>query len=210
MAQNLDELPGLPADQALIRPFSSPVKPTGHIAILDGNLAPDGAVGRITGGEGGTFEGPARCFDTEEALLRVLATDAASLDGCVLVVRFQGPTGGPGMRKMLSPTSAVMGAGLGQRVALVTDGRFAGSSSGFTIGHVAPEAQAGGPIALLRDGDVVTIDAASLRISCAVPEGEMAARRSSWQAPGLKYTRGAMYRYIKTVAPAPMGCVTDE
>jgi dihydroxy-acid dehydratase len=210
MAQNLEELPGLTAGQALIRPFSSPVKSTGHIAILDGNLAPDGAVGRITGGEGGTFVGPARCFDTEEALLSVLATDAASLDGCVLVVRFQGPTGGPGMRKMLSPTSAVMGAGLGQRVALVTDGRFAGSSSGFTIGHVAPEAQAGGPIALLRDGDKVTIDAASLRISCAVPEAEMASRKSSWEAPGLKYTRGAMYRYCKTVAPASMGCVTDE
>lgn len=210
IAENLAALPGLTPGQEVIGTFERPVKPTGHIAILEGNLAPEGAVGKITGKEGTRFEGPARCFDAEEEMMAAVAADHESLKGCVIVIRFEGPKGGPGMKEMLNPTSIVMGVGLGQDVALITDGRFSGGSHGFCVGHVAPEAQVGGPIGLVRDGDVITIDASTLEISVAVSDAEMASRRDAFVAPPLKYTRGTMHRYIKTVSSAQYGCVTDE
>merc|ERR1719502_1149393 len=194
MAENLAELPGLKAGQEIIQPFSRPVKSTGHIAILEGNLAPEGAVGKITGKEGTRFEGPAKCFDAEEDLMAAVAADHNQLRGCVIVIRYEGPKGGPGMKEMLNPTSVVMGAGLGKEVALITDGRFSGGSHGFCVGHVAPEAQVGGPIGLVRDGDVITIDADNLSISVDVSDEEMAQRRAAWVAPPFKYTRGTMGR----------------
>ena len=210
IAENLAELPGLKEGQEIIFPFSKPVKPTGHIAILEGNLAPEGAVGKITGKEGTRFSGPARCFDAEEDLMAAVAEDHMSLKGSVIVIRYEGPKGGPGMKEMLNPTSVIMGCGLGKDVALMTDGRFSGGSHGFCVGHVAPEAQVGGPIALVKDGDVITIDADSLAITVDITDEEMDARRKAWVAPPFKYTRGTMYRYIKTVSSAQKGCVTDE
>jgi len=210
IAENLADLPGLTPGQDVIRTVQNPIKPTGHIAILEGSLAPEGAVGKITGKEGMRFQGPARCFDAEEDMMAAVLEDHDSLRGSVIIIRYEGPTGGPGMKEMLNPTSVVMGAGLGKEVALITDGRFSGGSHGFCVGHVAPEAQTGGPIALVRDGDIVTIDAETLRIDVDVSEAEMAARRAAWQAPPYKYTRGTMYRYIKTVSSAQKGCVTDE
>ena len=210
MAENLASLPPLTPGQTVIGTFDKPVKSTGHIAILQGNLAPEGAVGKITGKEGTRFEGPARCFDAEEDMMAAVLEDHASLKGCVIIIRYEGPKGGPGMKEMLNPTSVVMGAGLGQDVALITDGRFSGGSHGFCVGHVSPEAQVGGPIGLVRDGDIVTIDADKLEISVAVSDAEMAARKEAWEMPPYKYTRGTMYRYIKTVSSAQKGCVTDE
>lgn len=210
MAENLAELPGLTEGQDVIYTFEKPVKATGHIAILEGNLAPEGAVGKITGKEGTRFEGPARCFDAEEDMMDAVASDPQSLKGSVIVIRYEGPKGGPGMKEMLNPTSIVMGAGLGQDVALITDGRFSGGSHGFCVGHVSPEAQVGGPIGLVKDGDVITIDADTLELSVAISDAEMQARRDAFTAPPFKYTRGTMYRYIKTVASAQLGCVTDE
>ena len=163
--RELDELPGLQPGQDVIGTFDKPVKPTGHIAVLQGNLAPGFAVGKITGKEGTRFGGPARCFDEEEAMMAAVAADHNALRGCVIVIRYEGPKGGPGMKELLNPTSVVMGAGLGQDVALITDGRFSGGSHGFCVGHVAPEAQEGGAIALVRDGDVITIDVSTGRIS---------------------------------------------
>ena len=210
MAENLAALPDLTPGQDVIGTFQNPVKPTGHIAILEGNLAPEGAVGKITGKEGTRFSGPARCFDAEEDLMAAVTTDHNSLRGCVVVIRYEGPKGGPGMKEMLNPTSVIMGAGLGKEVALITDGRFSGGSHGFCVGHVAPEAQVGGPIALVQDGDVITIDANDLSISVDVNDADMAKRRAAWEMPPYKYTRGTMYRYIKTVSSAQLGCVTDE
>merc|ERR1719424_2519601 len=210
MAQNLAELPGLEAGQDVIGTFANPVKPTGHIAILEGSLAPEGAVGKITGKEGTRFQGPAMCFDAEEDLMAQVVKDHESLRGKVIVIRYEGPKGGPGMKEMLSPTSMVMGAGLGQDVALITDGRFSGGSHGFCVGHVAPEAQVGGPIGMVKDGDIITIDAENLEISVDVDEEEMQRRREAWVMPPFKYTRGTMMRYIRTVASAQKGCVTDE
>ena len=210
LAENLEALPGLAAGQDVIGTVAAPIKPTGHLAILSGNLAPEGAVGKITGKEGTRFVGPARCFDAEEDMMAAVTADRASLRGCVIVIRYEGPKGGPGMKEMLNPTSVVMGAGLAHDVALVTDGRFSGGSHGFCVGHVTPEAQVGGPIALLHDGDEVTIDAETLAISVALSEAELAARRAAWVEPPLKYTRGTLHRYIKTVASASHGCVTDE
>jgi len=210
MAENLAELPGLEAGQDVIGTFANPVKATGHIAILEGSLAPECAVGKITGKEGTRFQGPAMCFDAEEDLMAQVVKDHESLRGKVIVIRYEGPKGGPGMKEMLSPTSMVMGAGLGQDVALITDGRFSGGSHGFCVGHVAPEAQVGGPIAMVQDGDIITIDATTLAIDVDIPEAEMARRKAAWVAPPYKYTRGTMYRYIKTVSSAQKGCVTDE
>jgi len=210
MAENLASLPGLTPGQDVIGTFEKPVKATGHLAILEGNLAPEGAVGKITGKEGTVFVGPARCFDAEEDMMAAVASDHMSLKGCVIVIRYEGPKGGPGMKEMLNPTSVVMGAGLGKDVALITDGRFSGGSHGFCVGHVAPEAQVGGPIALVNDGDVITIDAEKLEISVDVPDDEMAKRRAAFVAPPFKYTRGTMHRYIKCVSSAQLGCVTDE
>jgi dihydroxy-acid dehydratase len=210
MAENLAELPGLAAGQDVIGTFEAPIKPTGHIAILQGNLAPEGAVGKITGKEGTKFVGPARCFDQEEDMMAAVLADHNSFKGSVIVIRYEGPKGGPGMKEMLNPTSVVMGAGLGQDVALITDGRFSGGSHGFCVGHVAPEAQVGGPIGLVKDGDMITIDADTLSISVDISDAEMEARRAAFVAPPFKYTRGTMYRYIKTVSSAQKGCVTDE
>jgi len=210
VAENIADLPDFTAGQDVIGTFEKPIKATGHIAILEGNLAPECAVGKITGKEGLRFSGPARCFDCEEDLMEGLAKDHESFRGSVIVIRYEGPKGGPGMKEMLNPTAMVMGCGLGQDVALITDGRFSGGSHGFCVGHVAPEAQVGGPIALVRDGDVITIDAEDLSITVGLSDAEMAERKKAWVAPPYKYTRGTMYRYIKTVSSAKQGCVTDE
>ena len=209
VAENLANVPGLAEGQQIIRPLEEPIKATGHIQILRGNLAPEGAVAKITGKEGERFSGPARVYDSEEDMLAGL--EAGQIQkGDVVIIRYEGPKGGPGMPEMLTPTSAIMGAGLGKDVALLTDGRFSGGSHGFIVGHVAPEAQEGGPIALVRDGDLVTIDAAARTMDVNVPADEMAARRAAWTAPPLKATRGTLYKYIKLVRSASEGCVTDS
>jgi dihydroxy-acid dehydratase len=209
LAENLAELPGLAAGQSVIRPWEDPIKPTGHIEILRGSLAPQGAVAKITGKEGLSFSGPAQVFDSEEEMLAA-AERAEIRKGSVVVIRYEGPKGGPGMPEMLTPTSVIMGAGLGPHVALLTDGRFSGGSHGFIIGHVTPEAQEGGPIALVRDGDRITIDAKKRALELEVAPAELARRRAAWSAPPLKATRGVLARYIRTVRPASEGCVTDE
>ena len=209
VADNLRDVPGLRHGQEVIHPLEAPIKETGHIRILRGNLAPGGAVAKITGKEGLMFTGPARVFDAEEEMLRALERHEIS-KGDVVVIRYEGPKGGPGMPEMLTPTSALMGAGLGGDVALLTDGRFSGGSHGFLIGHIVPEAQEGGPIALLQDGDIITIDAKTNRIEVAVDDAELARRRAQWTMPPYKATRGTLYKYIKNVKNASEGCVTDE
>ncbi len=209
LAENLADLPGLKAGQTIVHPITEPIKATGHIQILFGNLAPEGSVAKITGKEGLKFSGPARCYDSEEAML--LALEEKKIQkGDVIIIRYEGPKGGPGMPEMLTPTSAIMGAGLGSDVALLTDGRFSGGSHGFIVGHVTPEAQEGGPLALVRDGDHVTLDAETNRLDVSVSDDEMAKRRATWVAPPLKATRGTLYKYIKNVKSASLGCVTDE
>ncbi|MCR4332694.1 MAG: dihydroxy-acid dehydratase, partial [Sulfuricaulis sp.] len=209
IAENLAALPGLKAGQDVIMPLERPIKPTGHIQILKGNLAPGGSVAKITGKEGLRFSGPARVYDCEEDMLKGLERGEIK-KGDVVIIRYEGPKGGPGMPEMLTPTSAIMGAGLGKDVALITDGRFSGGSHGFIIGHVVPEAQEGGPIALLRDGDVITMDAARNELSVAVSDAEMTKRKAAWKVPPYKATRGTLYKYIKSVKNASEGCVTDE
>ena len=209
LAENLAASKGLAAGQKIIRPVEDPLKKTGHITILHGNLAPDSAVAKITGKEGSRFRGPARVFDSEEAMLAALEHGAIKR-GDVVIIRYEGPKGGPGMPEMLTPTSALVGAGLGNDVALITDGRFSGGSHGFIVGHVVPEAQDGGPIALVRDGDVVVIDAETASIDAEVSAEEFARRKAEWKAPPLKVTRGILAKYIRCVAPASRGCVTDE
>lgn len=207
--ENLRDLPGLKSDQKVIRALDHPIKPTGHIQILRGNLAPDGAVAKITGKEGSTFSGIANVFDSEEEMVAALEQNKIS-KGDVVVIRFEGPKGGPGMPEMLTPTSAIVGAGLGNDVALLTDGRFSGGSHGFIVGHITPEAQEGGPIALLRNGDRITIDSTNNRLDVDLGDEELAARMNTWTAPPLKAKRGTLYKYIKNVKPASLGCVTDE
>jgi dihydroxy-acid dehydratase len=209
LAENLEQLPDLSAGQQIIRSLDTPVKATGHIRILRGNLAPDGAVAKITGKEGNNFSGPARVFNSEEEMLAALEQSKIQ-KGDVVVIRYEGPKGGPGMPEMLTPTSAIVGAGLGADVALLTDGRFSGGSHGFIIGHITPEAQEGGPVALVQDGDTVTVDATQNTIEMSVSDDELAKRRASWTAPPLKATRGTLYKYIKNVKSASEGCVTDE
>ncbi len=209
LAENLEAVPGLKEGQTIVHPVENPIKASGHIRILKGSLAPDGAVAKITGKEGLQFTGPARCFDSEEDMLHALEQDKIT-KGDVVVIRYEGPTGGPGMPEMLTPTSAIMGAGLGSDVAMLTDGRFSGGSHGFIVGHITPEAQLGGPIGLLQDGDTVTIDAETNRLDVDVSADELARRKESWSAPPLKATRGTLYKYIKTVKTASEGCVTDE
>ena len=208
LAENLKAAAPLSENQTIIRPLDNPIHPRGHIQILRGSLAPEGAVGKITGKEGTAFSGPAKVFDSEEAMLAALEKKQIHR-GEVVVIRYEGPQGGPGMPEMLTPTSAIMGAGLGSDVALLTDGRFSGGSHGFIVGHIAPEAQAGGPIALIRNGDVITIDAAQNRIDVHVSEEDLASRRREWSPPPFKATRGVLYKYIKTVTSASQGCVTD-
>lgn len=209
VAENLANAPGLKDGQDVFHGLENPIKTTGHIQILRGNLAPDGAVAKITGKEGLVFSGPARVYDSEEEMLAALEQNKIA-KGDVIVIRYEGPQGGPGMPEMLTPTSAIMGAGLGNDVALITDGRFSGGSHGFIIGHVVPEAQQGGPIALLRDGDAITIDAESNSLSVEVSEAEMERRKSQWEMPPYKAARGTLYKYIKNVKTASEGCVTDE
>ncbi|MCK6473468.1 MAG: dihydroxy-acid dehydratase [Planctomycetes bacterium] len=209
VGQNLETVPGLKGGQRVIQTIENPIKKTGHIQILRGNLAPEGAVAKITGKEGLTFSGPAKVFDSEEAMLAALEENKIE-KGDVIVIRYEGPKGGPGMPEMLTPTSAIMGAGLGKDVALLTDGRFSGGSHGFIVGHITPEAQAGGPIALVHDGDPVTIDAAKRTIDFQVHEDELARRRAIFKPPPLKALRGTLHRYIKNVKSASEGCVTDE
>jgi len=208
LAENLADLPDLTEGQDVIRAWDAPVKATGHLTILRGSLAPDGAVAKITGKEGLRFEGPARVFDREEDMLAAVEQGRVR-KGDVVVIRYEGPKGGPGMPEMLSPTSVIMGAGLGQDVALVTDGRFSGGSHGFIIGHVCPEAAEGGPIALVEDGDVLLIDAETRRIEVKVDEATLAARRSAWSPPPALATEGVLRKYVRLVGPASEGCVTD-
>ena len=209
IAENLAELPGLDEGQEVVRPVDRPIKTTGHLRILRGNLASEGAVAKITGKEGVRFSGPAAVFDREEDLLGAVERNEVK-KGCVVVIRYEGPTGGPGMPEMLTPTSVIMGAGLGNDVALITDGRFSGGSHGFVVGHITPEAQEGGTIALVENGDVITIDAEANEISVDLSDEELAERRAAWTAPPYKASQGTLYKYIKTVTTASEGCVTDE
>src|SRR4051812_27342711 len=209
IAQNLVEVKGLAAGQKIIYPIEKPIKDSGHIRIMKGNFCPTGAVAKITGKEGLKFSGPAKCYDSEEDMLHGLEQKQIQ-KGDVIIIRYEGPKGGPGMPEMLTPTSAIMGAGLGADVALITDGRFSGGSHGFIVGHITPEAQDGGPIALVRDGEQITIDAESNRIDVALSADELSRRRASFKVPPFKNTRGTLYKYIKNVKTASEGCVTDE
>ena len=209
VAENLKDLPGLASGQEVIHPLDRPIKQTGHLQILRGNLAPEGAVAKITGKEGLKFTGPARVFDSEEDVLAALERKELR-KGEVLVIRYEGPKGGPGMPEMLTVTAAIMGAGLGKDVALITDGRFSGGTHGFVVGHVTPEAQEGGPIALIRTGDPITIDAERHLLSVDLADAELSRRKAAWAAPPYKATRGTLYKYIKNVKSASEGCVTDE
>lgn len=209
IAENMAEAPDLDFEaQKIIFPLSQPLKATGHLQILYGNLAPEGSVAKITGKEGERFEGTALVFDKEESLIEAL-NEKRVLPGSVLVIRYEGPKGGPGMPEMLKPTSAVMGAGLGQSVAMITDGRFSGGTHGFVVGHITPEAQVGGPIALVRDGDRITIDAVNNVLQVHVSDEELEARRAAWVAPELPFPQGVLRKYIKSVSSASEGCVTD-
>ena len=209
MQENLKDLPGLAAGQRVVHSIAEPIKASGHIRILKGNLAPEGAVAKITGKEGLIFTGPAKVFDSEEDMLHALERKELG-KGDVIVIRYEGPKGGPGMPEMLTPTSAIMGAGLGKEVALITDGRFSGGSHGFIVGHVTPEAQEGGPIGLIRSGDVITIDASTNELRVDLGVAELASRRAEWKMPPYKAERGTLAKYIRLVKNASLGCVTDE
>ena len=209
LAENLADVPDLTGDQEVIRPFDKPIKQTGHIRILYGNLASEGAVAKITGKEGLEFVGKAKVFDSEYAANDGIR-DGKVQKGDVVVIRYEGPKGGPGMPEMLKPTAAIMGAGLGKEVALITDGRFSGGTHGFVVGHVTPEAQDGGTIAVVKDGDEITINAESNIISVNISDEEIAKRKADWKQPPLKFSKGILYKYAKTVSSASQGCVTDE
>jgi dihydroxy-acid dehydratase len=209
IAENLKDLPDFKPGQDVVMPLEKPIKESGHIQILRGNLAPGGSVAKITGKEGLKFKGPARVYDSEELMLAALERKEIK-KGDVIVIRYEGPKGGPGMPEMLTPTSAIVGAGLGADVALITDGRFSGGSHGFIIGHVVPEAQEGGPIALVQDGDTISIDAHARRIDVELSDAQLAERARKWMRPAYKATRGTLYKYIKNVKSASEGCVTDE
>ncbi|MDA1074883.1 MAG: dihydroxy-acid dehydratase, partial [Proteobacteria bacterium] len=208
MAQNLADVAPYPADQKVIRPLSNPIKPESHLVVMYGNLAPEGAVAKITGNEGLSFTGTARCFAGEEAAMKAIM-QRKIVKGDVVVVRYEGPRGGPGMREMLSPTSAIMGQGLSKEVALITDGRFSGGSHGFMVGHITPEAFDGGTIGLLEDGDEITIDATARTISVNVSDADLAARRTKWQQPPPYATKGTLAKYAHLVSSASKGAVTD-
>lgn len=209
IAENLAGVPSLMSGQEVIKPLDSPIKESGHLRILYGNLAEDGAVAKITGKEGLYFSGPAKVFEDEFKANEGIGKGMVK-KGDVVVIRYEGPKGGPGMPEMLKPTAAIMGAGLGKEVALITDGRFSGGTHGFVVGHVSPEAQEGGAIGLLEDGDMITIDAEKNSISVALSEEELQERRNKWKQPPLKVKRGSLYKYAKTVSSASQGCVTDE
>ena len=209
LAEELEQVPAEPRqDQDVIRPFDRPMYAQGHLAILKGNLAPDGCVAKITGLKNPVISGPARVFDSEDAAMQAILADQIR-HGDVLIIRYEGPRGGPGMREMLAPTSALIGKGFGESVGLITDGRFSGGTWGMVVGHVAPEAFDGGPIALVQEGDSVTIDAHQLLIRVNVPEDELARRRAAWKQPKPRYTSGVLAKYQRLVAPANKGAVTD-
>ncbi len=207
--ENLADLPGLSDGQQIIAPIDKPLKDSGHIRILKGNFAPQGSVAKITGKEGLHFNGPAKVYDCEEDMLLALEENRIE-KGDAIIIRYEGPKGGPGMPEMLKPTSAIMGAGLGNDVAMITDGRFSGGSHGFIIGHVVPEAQEGGPIALVENGDMIHINAETNEISVDISAEEMAARQEKWTMPPYKASRGTLYKFIKNVKSASEGCITDE
>ena len=209
MAENLADVADYPEGQKIIRPLSNPIKKDSHLVVLRGNLAPEGAVAKITGHEGLTFTGSARCFHGEEAAMAAIM-DGTVVKGDVVIVRYEGPKGGPGMREMLSPTSAINGRGLSQDVALLTDGRFSGGSHGFVIGHVTPEAHLGGPIALVQDGDTITVDAGNAEVNLHASDEELAARKAKWQAPDAYTQRGTLAKYATLVSSASEGAVTDK
>ncbi|MFJ3368474.1 dihydroxy-acid dehydratase [Pseudomonas sp. NPDC086251] len=209
LAENLQNVPDYPEGQDVILPFDQPVKKDSHLVVLRGNLSPTGAVAKITGKEGLRFEGTARVYHGEEGALAGILNGEVKA-GDVIVIRYEGPKGGPGMREMLSPTSAVMGKGLGKDVALITDGRFSGGSHGFVVGHITPEAFEGGPIALIEDGDKITIDAETRQITVDVSDAELAERKTRWVRPDSKYKRGVLAKYAKTVSSASEGAVTDK
>ncbi len=209
LAENLADVPAYPEDQDMIRPLTNPIKKDSHLAILYGNLAKEGAVAKITGKEGLIFTGRAKVFDAEEeALQSILNGDIVK--GDVIVIRYEGPKGGPGMREMLSPTAAVMGKGLGQEVALITDGRFSGGTHGFVVGHITPEAYTGGPLAIVENGDEITIDAENMALTLHVDESEIQTRLQRWQQPAPRYTRGVLAKYARLVSSASQGAVTDN
>ena len=211
LAENVEKDQDYPSDQQIIRPVSNPIKKTGHIQVLRGSLAPEGAIGKISGKEGTVFTGNARCFDAEDDFIAALEGNTFKKgEKTVVIIRYEGPKGGPGMPEMLKPSSAIMGAGLGNDIALITDGRFSGGSHGFLIGHVTPEAQQGGPIGVVRDGDTITIDADNrvIDIIDQSPE-ELERRQAEFKAPPLKYQKGTLYKYAKNVSDASHGCITD-
>jgi len=209
LAENLKDVPNLIDGQDIIRPLDKPIKDSGHIRILFGNLATEGAVAKITGKEGLSFTGTANVFNSELEVNDGIKSGKVK-KGDVVIIRYEGPKGGPGMPEMLKPTSSIMGAGLGKDVALITDGRFSGGSHGFVVGHVSPEAQVGGNIALVENGDIISIDAVKNTINIDITDEELAKRREKWTAPELRFQRGALYKYAKTVSSASKGCVTDE
>jgi len=209
VAENLADISGTPPEgQDVILPFSKPMYPQGHLVILKGNLAPEGAVAKVSGIKRRNMTGRARVFDTEEASLEAILNDSIKPDD-IVVIRYEGPKGGPGMREMLSPTSAIIGKGLGDSVGLITDGRFSGATYGLVIGHVCPEAQVGGPLALVHEGDSITIDVDHRLLHLDVSDEEIEKRRASWQAPAPRYTSGVLYKYMKAVSSASTGAVTD-
>ena len=208
LKQNLAPFKAYPKGQEIIRPISNPIKKDSHLVILKGNLAPDGAVAKISGKEGEKFEGTARVYESEEKALEAILAGKIK-KGDVIVIRYEGPRGGPGMREMLSPTSAVMGCGLGKDVALITDGRFSGGTHGFVVGHITPEAFDGGPLAIVKNGDGITIDGVNHKITLDVPAKEIAARLSKWKKPKIRYNRGVLAKYAKLVSTASQGAVTD-
>jgi dihydroxy-acid dehydratase len=209
LAENLAEAPDYPPGQDIIRPLHNPIKKDSHLVILRGNLAPAGAVAKITGKEGLSFTGAARVFDCEEEALKAIL-DGTVVKGDVIVIRYEGPKGGPGMREMLSPTSAVMGKGLGKEVALITDGRFSGGTHGFVVGHITPEAYVGGPLAIVQDGDRITIDAETRELTLHVADDEIGRRLAHWNQPEPRYTKGVLAKYAKLVSSASEGAVTDN
>ena len=208
MAENLKDVKPYPPGQDVVRGFDNPIKKDSHLVVLYGNLAPKGAVAKISGKEGLKFTGKARVFESEETALAAILDDTVKR-GDVIVIRYEGPRGGPGMREMLSPTSAIMGKGLGKEVALITDGRFSGGSHGFVVGHITPEAYVGGPIALIRNGDAITIDAEKRELTLGVPAKEIKQRLAKWRAPKPRYTRGVLAKYAQLVSSAHLGAVTD-
>jgi dihydroxy-acid dehydratase len=208
LADNLREIGTYPAGQTIVRPLGDPIKKDSHLVVLYGNLAPEGAVAKITGKEGLRFQGKARVFDSEEESLKGILGGKVRA-GDVVIIRYEGPRGGPGMREMLSPTGAIMGKGLGKEVALITDGRFSGGSHGFVVGHVSPEAALGGPLALVKSGDAISIDAERREITLHVSAGELGRRRKSWTAPRAYARRGALAKYARQVSSASLGAVTD-